>query len=763
MYLEKLEINGFKSFASKNKLIFSGILENEKRGLTAIVGPNGSGKSNVADAIRWVLGEQSAKTLRGKKGEDVIFSGSDKKARLGMAEVSLILNNQEKIINTNIKASDDKSEEDKENDDKLNSIIKDCDEISITRRLYRNGDSEYLINGNRSRLSDIQMLLAKAKFGQKTYSVIGQGMVENFLTASASERKDFFDEATGIKQFQIKRDSAINKLENSYENLQQVDMLLTEVKPRLRSLTRQVEKLKKREDLEIELKDNQTNYFSILWHDIDSKFNLANNEYLKIEKEKIEKENKLDKLNEELNKLRTTNNFNLINELEPKLKEKENQKNSILKQIAKIQAEMEAKLEAQGQYDVSWLSNKQSQLQKELENNKLEIQSLENSKKSQEQSYILQNINDLNAKLRDNNNIFKEINILKNKQEEEERKIAKAQTIIEANLEIQKRFDISKLKEKEENYLKIINSIEIAVKEINEQKDLKLKKELEEKINKINLEVNKLNTGLGEIKKRIESEENELNSKEEIESLIDEFLDRLDEISKENDISKVKKLVAEAKEDFRIKIKALIAGENLEELEELRSVQERIIKLTEEKQNLNSKLNEENLRLERINEKEKTLLEKKREINNFLNDVRSDLNQAYTSFNKDELEENIRESKKEIKEISNKIIELKQKINKDEVVKQLREQEEKLQNWKIEESSRLERLKLLENKKSSTVDEIKDIEEKLKKSQIKFDAETIKKEEKELKNKIETIDKYINEINERLSKLNEARNEEKNK
>src|SRR3989339_1557223 len=139
MYLEKLEILGFKSFANKNVLLFPGMLDQSRRGITAVVGPNGSGKSNVADAVRWALGEQSMKTLRGKKSEDVIFSGSDKKGKLGMAEVSLHLNNE-------AQAGEEKSPI-------------DYSQIVITRRLYRNGESEYLLNNNRVRLSEIQMLL----------------------------------------------------------------------------------------------------------------------------------------------------------------------------------------------------------------------------------------------------------------------------------------------------------------------------------------------------------------------------------------------------------------------------------------------------------------------------------------------------------------------------------------------------------------------------------------------------------------------------
>ncbi len=763
MYLEKLEINGFKSFANKNKLIFSGIQKDQKRGLTAIVGPNGSGKSNVADSIRWVLGEQSTKTLRGKKGEDVIFSGSDKKAKQGMAEVSLYLNNKEKINKIKNQEIDSKNVEEKENNDKLNNIIENCDEISITRRLYRSGESEYLINGNRSRLSDIQMLLAKANFGQKTYSVIGQGMVENFLTASASERKDFFDEATGIKQFQIKRDSSINKLENSYENLQQVDMLLTEVKPRLKSLTRQVEKLKKRESLENELKDFQMNYYGFLWHEINSKYKEANKEYLEIEKEKIEKNNRLDKLNEELNKLRNTDNFNEINALEPQLQEKENFKNNLLKHVAKIQAEMEAKLEAQGQYDVSWLKNKHNQLKKDLESCILDIDSLEKSKKSTEESIIKSKIDELNKELQKNNNLINEVNSLYQEREKEERNISKEQTIIETNLEIQKRFDIKKLKEKENNYLEIINSIEKEIKDLDKEKELNSKNLLEGEIKQINQNLNELNQKLVKIKNKIENESKELNGKEEIESLIDEFLEKLDTISKEDNISLVKKLVKEAKEDFRVKIKALIAGENLEALEEMRKTQELIIDLSEKKQSFVIKLNEENLRLERIIEKEKSLTDKKREVSLFLNDIRADLNQVDIGFKVSDHENIIYQNKKNIELINRKIRDLKQNIKKDEIIQKLKNEEENLQSWKLNESSRIERLKLLENKKDSIQNEIEDIENKIEKSQIKFDAKAIKEEEDNLHKKIEIVDNEIKNIKSQLNKVNEERNQEKNK
>lgn len=342
MFLEKLEIQGFKSFANKNLLVFPGELLAGKRGLTAIVGPNGSGKSNVADAVRWVLGEQSMKTLRGKKSEDVIFSGSVKLGRLGMAEVSLFLNNES------------------------GQAPLDYSQIVLTRRLYRDGASEYLINGSRARLIDIQIMLAKANFGQRTYSVIGQGMVEGFLNTSLAERKEFFDEATGIKQYQIKRDEALNKLILSYENLGQANMILMEIEPRLRSLTKQVNRLQRRGELESELRELSLTYYRKLWHEINDKFALQNKNFLELEKVKQEKEKKLAGLNQKLTQLeRQKSGSENFAELQTELSKLQNQKDSLNKQIARLDAQLELKLEASGQFDLSWLKNKREELAKE--------------------------------------------------------------------------------------------------------------------------------------------------------------------------------------------------------------------------------------------------------------------------------------------------------------------------------------------------------------------------------------------------------------
>jgi len=259
MFLQKIEIQGFKSFAQKTILEFprpgqgcplvrgnsQTDLKNQLSqglcGVACIVGPNGSGKSNIVDAVRWVLGEQSLKSLRGKKSEDVIFAGSEKKTRLSIAQVSLYLNNEDGVIPLDYK------------------------EVIISRKIYRSGESEYLINKSKVRLQDVILLLARANFGQKSYGIVSQGSIDQIIMASPTDRKDYFDEAVGVKEFQIKRDQSVNKLESSWNNLRQVDALLTEITPRLNSLTRQVKRLEKREKVEIELKEVSQKYYGYLW------------------------------------------------------------------------------------------------------------------------------------------------------------------------------------------------------------------------------------------------------------------------------------------------------------------------------------------------------------------------------------------------------------------------------------------------------------------------------------------------------------------
>ncbi len=254
MYLTKLELQGFKTFAKKTQLTF---LPPRKDSfpITSIVGPNGSGKSNLADAIRWVLGEQSLKLLRGKKSEDVIFSGSDGRSRSGMAEVSMTFNNEKGMMPI------------------------DYTEVTITRRLFRDGSSEYLLNDSKVRLADIHLLLAQANVGQRSYSVIGQGMIDHILVSTPEERKAFFDDATGVRQFQIKRHESVLKLKRTLANLADVEMLLREIEPRLRSLKRQANRLEKRGEVETKLHFLEMNYYGSQWWKLVDKLGVVKNDF----------------------------------------------------------------------------------------------------------------------------------------------------------------------------------------------------------------------------------------------------------------------------------------------------------------------------------------------------------------------------------------------------------------------------------------------------------------------------------------------------
>lgn len=276
MYLSRLELQGFKTFAQKTVLEF--VPGADKRGVTGIVGPNGSGKSNVADALRWVMGEQSMKLLRSKKSEDVIFSGSTKKPRAGFAEVSMTITNE-------------------------NNPEIDLPEILITRRLYRDGQSEYEINRQTAKLMDVAMLLAQCGVGQRTYSVIGQGMVDAVLSASPAERREFFDEASGLKPFQLKRHSAVNKVDNARDNLKQAELMLREIEPRLTSLERQVKRLRQREALEVEMHQVERDYFGGVWAGLRSQLKAAQAAAEKAKQDHAAKEREAEAVEQELGKM----------------------------------------------------------------------------------------------------------------------------------------------------------------------------------------------------------------------------------------------------------------------------------------------------------------------------------------------------------------------------------------------------------------------------------------------------------------------------
>ena len=232
MYLKSIEIHGFKSFANKIKFDFH-------NGITGIVGPNGSGKSNVADAVRWVLGEQRIKQLRGGSMQDVIFSGTELRKPLGYAFVAITLDNSD------------------------HSLSIDYDEVTVSRRLYRSGESEYMINGSTCRLKDVNELFMDTGIGKEGYSIIGQGQIDQILSSKPEDRRNLFDEAAGIVKFKSRKETAIKKLEEEKINLTRLSDILSELEKQIGPLEKQSEVAKEYLKFRERLKTLDVNMFLV--------------------------------------------------------------------------------------------------------------------------------------------------------------------------------------------------------------------------------------------------------------------------------------------------------------------------------------------------------------------------------------------------------------------------------------------------------------------------------------------------------------------
>ena len=247
MRLKKLELYGFKSFAERTEIVF-------KEGITAIVGPNGSGKSNIADAVRWVLGEQSAKILRGASMQDVIFGGTQRRKPLSYCEVSLVFDNEDK------------------------SLPLDYAEILVTRRVYRSGESEYFLNRASCRLKDVVDLFRDTGIGKEGYSIIGQGRIDEILSRKGEDRRQVFEEAAGIVKFRARKEEADKKLARTQENISRVDDLLEELKNRLGPLEEDANNARVYLDLSARLKVLDLNLFLVRSEKMETKLREADHE-----------------------------------------------------------------------------------------------------------------------------------------------------------------------------------------------------------------------------------------------------------------------------------------------------------------------------------------------------------------------------------------------------------------------------------------------------------------------------------------------------
>ena len=369
MYLKNIEVYGFKSFAQKINFEFH-------NGITGIVGPNGSGKSNVGDAVRWVLGEQSAKQLRGGNMQDVIFSGTENRKPLSFASVSITLDNGD------------------------HKLPVDYNEVTVTRRLYRSGESEYLINGSGCRLKDIQEMFYDTGIGKEGYSIIGQGQIDKILSGKPEERRELFDEAAGIVKFKRRKATTLKKLDEERQNLVRVTDILSELTKQLEPLEKQSETariyLSKRE----ELKELDVNLFLLehqqtgeLLRELEAKLGQAQKELDEAQKAYERTRLEYDRLEKELEEL---------NQKLDTLKE-EQQQNALLKQQYEGQVQVLEEQISSGRQNSEHYKNRLNSLKEDLE------------RRTQEKNRLLEEKQTLQSKLKDiKNRLSNETETLEN-------------------------------------------------------------------------------------------------------------------------------------------------------------------------------------------------------------------------------------------------------------------------------------------------------------------------------------------------------------
>ena len=479
MYLKALELDGFKSFSNKTILDFT-------RGITAVVGPNGSGKSNILDAILWVLGEQSYKSIRAAQSSDIIFSGGKNKRASNFAEVSLIIENSDRYLDY------------------------ESDEVKITRKVYRNGEGEYLINNKRARLKDIHNLFMDTGIGKQAYSIIGQGRVERIIGSNPKEIREIIEEAAGTKKAKIEKEDALKRLENVAGELEKISFIEKDLDNRVKRLKNESEKasLYKTiiEDIEV-LKYMLDEFNLVKFENLDKELK---NRKKEIESKIKEIELKLEQENTELSSLITERNTNQdkLNEYKSKtnliyeeLEKNKNKLNNIKQEKSNFEVKLNEKILLKDKLIID-LNNQKNKLES------IEIQEketfIEFDKKAKLKEKLENEIEDINNKLEIINkqveekddelrNIEVEIYKLKISNEELERKIK----LSENNLETLQN-------EKNENNIKL-NGLNLELDSLNFKKDefSKVGEEAKNKEDKINLDIQELEYEKNNISKNI--------------------------------------------------------------------------------------------------------------------------------------------------------------------------------------------------------------------------------------------------------------------
>jgi chromosome segregation protein len=341
MKIRQIELIGFKSFAEKTTLNFH-------EGITCIVGPNGCGKSNIVDAFRWVLGEQSAKSLRGEKMEEVIFQGSSTKKQKGLAEVTLYLS----LTDGSQKESDNGTDS------------PSTDEVSVTRRLYRSGESEYLLNKNPCRLKDIRDLFLDTGLDVKSYFIVDQGRIAEIINSKPIDRRFLIEEVAGVMKYKVRKAEALSKLDSSKQNLQRINDILIEVKRQLNSLERQVKKAEKYKKLIEELKTIELRVAKKYHEEFLSTLNNLSIEIKKLKEEESSEKSELSRLENivETKQISILEKEKILNDMEIKFYEKEKFVSETEKSIAVLKTNIENK-----KRDIIKLSKETEEIKKNIE------------------------------------------------------------------------------------------------------------------------------------------------------------------------------------------------------------------------------------------------------------------------------------------------------------------------------------------------------------------------------------------------------------
>ncbi len=480
MYLKRMELQGFKSFADKTTLEFM-------PGITSVIGPNGSGKSNISDAIRWVLGEQSMKSLRGSKSEDVIFAGTQSRKSLGFAEVSIVIDNTD------------------------GKLPIEYSEVTVTRRLYRSGETGYFINKAPCRLKDILELFMDTGIGKDGYSIIGQGKIDEILSNKSEDRRNIFEEAAGIVKYRVRKVESEKKLEQTKVNLLRINDILSEIEGNIEPLKIQADKAKKFLDLREELKSIEIGLFLYNIDTYKQKIEEVTKDIEIMNNQKSEEENALENKQELKEKLKLE-----LDELINKIEEMQNLSFESTNRIEKLNSEINV-----AQSRISNNEENYGRYALEIEEINERIKKLEEEKetKIQKKTNLFSNREKFQKELEEKETALAEIS---SKLTEQETKIEEKKKVVQNNIDIkyEKLSDINTQKINYENYEKreatVKTETQVTISELDQNRLSKeeISKgfyEIEGKKNNLTKQLNENTKEIELINKKIEEYDNTIN------------------------------------------------------------------------------------------------------------------------------------------------------------------------------------------------------------------------------------------------------------